>query len=187
MCAIASPTLKPVMSCRGNGVMRLIRSRFGSGALVGDIGRVALGVLSLWCVAGQSVPPAAAQDPWASLEHKTGWILVGVVDAKTNEWAAVPLVAVKKTSDSKKATQLPAVGAVVEINQKSSVVIVNYRKTGEWQRLASPASRRTLEADITDVVLTPGRSVEVVELRRDKPNNGIQGVWARVVPSKSGR
>jgi hypothetical protein len=130
------------MSCRGNGVMRLIRSRFGSGALVGDIGWRS-GCCLCGVFAGQSVPPAAAQDPWASLEHKTGWILVGVVDAKTNEWAAVPLVAVKKTSDSKKATQLPAVGAVVEINQKSSVVIVNYRKTGESQRLASPASRRT--------------------------------------------
>jgi hypothetical protein len=131
----------------------------------------------------QSIPGRKDEDPWKSLQHKSGWVLLGVVYTDTDDWSAVPVLA-EHSAPPRQWPRVPVVGDVIQLKQTTSVVILDYRTTGELRRLDSPAMRSTDISDTTDVLLEAGRRVQVAAIQRTKGRiqTRHQGIWARVVP-----
>jgi len=130
---------------------------------------------------GQPTPGRKDDDPWKSLQDKSGWVLLGIVYTDTDNWAAVPVLA-EHSASARQWPKVPVVGDVIQLKQTTVVVILDYRTTGELRRLDSPAVRSTDRSDTTDVLLEPGRRVQVVAIQRTKGRiqTRHQGIWALV-------
>lgn len=144
--------------------------------------------VGLWVLVGvgstQSLGVQAPPDSgWSRLRYRTGWILLGDVDVETQTWATTTRHVVKGSPPGHAST-VPAVGDVLEITGPLQVVILDYKKRGETNRLRSPVGRRITDDDLTGVHLKPGMAVVVREIRHDQIVPWLQGVWARVVPAK---
>lgn len=123
-------------------------------------------------------PRADATGPWARLPYKTGWIMLGYLNEGAETWATQPIL--RRTDASGEAPPLPHPGDMVEIAKDALIIVVDFTKRGDANRLTSPAGRTLYEDDSTGNTIPPGTHVRVADVQRGKALNGIQEAWARV-------
>lgn len=135
-----------------------------------------------------SIVSSSAQDTWQSLQFKTGWIMIGMVDAESGKWVSQSpgfeiLGKPRKIDDP---VDLPLPGDRIRLRFVYGVVIVNFRTAGERDRFVSPGSKRTLDAtDATGVRLPIGTLLNVQDRQTDDiPIEGLRQLWLRVAPSE---
>ncbi len=152
----------------------------------------------LTCVA---VMPAEAQsarvseDVWKGLRYKTGWIWIGILTADTGKWAAgVPgfeilgnagraRKPVPSIGGGPAAVVLPKRGDRIRLIGAEVLWILDFKISGEKNRLVSPTTRRRSETtDETGISLPAGSELIVRDVRIERPAGGLKGIWLRISP-----
>lgn len=124
------------------------------------------------CSGATQSPPGT--DPWAALEHKTGWVYAGAIDRKESLWVtqlhhryldvvAEPDRAFAFDSPTPLQSRMPRVGDVIEVTAEMSLRIVDFEMTRELRRLESPAGRVLTKTDSTGVSLPVGTRLKIRE------------------------
>lgn len=124
----------------------------------------------------------AATDAWKQLQHKTGWLVLGVLDDSVDQWLTPDQFELNGKRASK-AERLPKKGDEIILIRADRLRILQYRIDGENQRFNSPAGHKLTGYDDTDVTLKPGTKVKIEEIVVAKQEPKLRIVWARVSPS----
>jgi hypothetical protein len=128
-------------------------------------------------------PKAIQVDTWATLRHKTAWILLGVIDAADDTWITDRRHLVL-TGPHKGSSAIPRPGDILQLTQETELVILAYRASGEAKRLISPAQQAFASSDdLTGLKLSPSSTVIVRDNQLEDAMYGLRGVWVRVVPT----
>ena len=141
----------------------------------------------------QSAP--VTEDVWKSLRYKMGWISNGVLTADAGQWAAgepgFEIVGnawrarkpVRSIGGGPETVVLPKRGDRIRINRDEVLWILNFKISGEKDRLVSPTTRQRGETtDETGISLPRGSELIVREVRIGRPAGGLKGIWLRVSP-----
>ena len=139
-------------------------------------------------VASGTQAPARPQpdmDIWSHLRFKTAWVYFGAVDVTgyrdiLNQQPTM----VRENVPNSYRYMIPPIGSVVRVVTPIRLMILNYATRGERDRLIPPIRRpTTLERDWVGIIPIAQR-LKIVAYRREKPDeNGLQSVFARVVPA----
>jgi hypothetical protein len=136
-------------------------------------------ILTISIVTALTARANQPSDAWAPLLHKTGWVLLGDVDTKTNTWATTVRHTIKSPERSNP-IGIPRRNDRIEITMEAQLVIVGFQTHGERDRALSPAGRLITKEDLTGIKLLPGTMVVVLDIRLDPSRYGVQHVWAQV-------
>lgn len=124
------------------------------------------------------------EDPWRRLEHRSAWVLLGLVSSENTEvWTTVPNFDLADAPSSDARPTVPKRGDVIKFKSPEALMILDYRTTGEELFGVSPTSRaRSTPDDYTGINLPAGAVVIVDEVRRGPIISRHVPVWARVRP-----
>ena len=125
-------------------------------------------------------PTAAPKLP--PLPGDTGWIFAGYFNVARETFVEGPYVSVQGTT-TRGMRRFIEIGDIVALKVSRDVHVVNFRKTGASQKLASPIAKGIIdEDDKTGVTLPPGTELVVRDVSEGRwPDNPNAALWLRVV------
>ena len=140
-------------------------------------------MLLFWFAKG-TAQTSAVDDPWRPLAHRSAWVLLGVVRAEnTVVWASVPNYEFVGAPPSDAWPAVPKRGDVIKFKSPDSLMILDYRISGEELLGVSSTSRaRSTPDDYTGIKLPEGSVVIVDEVTEGPILNRLAPVWVRVRP-----
>lgn len=127
------------------------------------------------------VATTMAQDPWNRLENKTAWTSLGTIDVNDN-WATVVEHRVLPSGEGKKDFRIPERDDLIELTAPLPLLIVDFRTSGEENRLMSPAGRALSKNDLTGITVPIGSRLRVHVVSVGPAINGLRDVWVLVGP-----
>lgn len=117
----------------------------------------------------------------SDLRSRSGWILLGALDASSNRWASLLKHMTSRSRDG--VPHMPEEGDVIEVTGPLEVYILEYELRGEERLLGPPVGKVRAPRDFTGVSLTAGTKVRVKRVERGQRTGSLQSVWALVSPS----
>jgi hypothetical protein len=121
----------------------------------------------------------AQEHSLSALQHKTGCVLLGLLDTVSGKWATILKHQTREPSAASDRL-IPEIGQELLITIPQDVYIVAYSVAGERDRLLSPADMPLSKDNATGVVLPIGSKVVVKDIGRGEVAGTLQPVWARV-------
>ena len=129
--------------------------------------------------------PSPTEQGWATLEYKTGWLLLGVMTVDKNYWSSALSFEVLGKPHPENGYILPIQGDRIRLTTEQELLILDYAQSGEKNRLASPAARQRLTSDDWTRIRLPKESILMVEdYQVGPPMGALKAVWVRVSPVK---
>jgi hypothetical protein len=132
--------------------------------------------------------PVEERDAFGVLEPRTGWVLLSLVSVETDtllvDFDSKPRdVEVVGRDPSSPGSAIPKIGDRIRAISTWRLVIFDYGKSGEKNRLLSPTTRKQLSpSDKTNLAVRPGTVVVVQDVQLSKPSGLSRILWARVTP-----
>ena len=133
---------------------------------------IAAAVISISVVACAKYRPA-------SVQHQSGWFLLGVTDTDVSYW----LTSNEYYKNQRRSPfRLPIKGDKLTLIRQPNLTILGYKSSGGKNLLISPVGRDLTEEDDTDVKLPVGTKIIVEEVSVSGPLSprGFRPVWIRV-------
>ena len=141
-------------------------------------------------VAWTIVPVVQQVRTFDDLEHRTGWICLGLIDATYDEHMLMSApVAVEETAPREHRFKLARAGYVIELLRDEPLLIRDYKTRGEEERLWAPVRYpEVLEsergADETGIILPAKSRFLLAVVAKSPPSpRGTMGVFGRLEPA----
>ena len=154
--------------------------------------------LLLSCMAVTRVHAQSGQvseDVWKGLRYSTGWVALGILTADSEKWAGgepgfeilgeagrgrkpVPSI-----EGGPPFVVLPKSGDRVRLRGPQVLWILDFKLSGEKNRLLSPTTRRRSEkTDETGITLPGGSELLVRDVQIASAARGLRIMWVRISP-----
>jgi hypothetical protein len=146
-------------------------------------------VLSLVGSAAPCQSPVEEREAFSVLQYRTGWVFLGLVSVETGRLAPdadgnTYYFTIVGREPGGPESGLPKIGDRIRATSTWRMVILDFGKSGEKNRLASPTTRKQLSpSDKTNLAVREGTVVEVRDVQLSKTYGGpAKMLWARVSP-----
>jgi hypothetical protein len=132
--------------------------------------------------------PVEEREAFNVLQHRTGWVLLSLVSVETDkllvDFDGKPYdFEVVGPDPSLPGDTIPKVGDRIRAISTWRLVILDYAKSGEKNRLVSPTTRKQLfPSDKTNLAVRLGTVVEVRDVQLSEAKGSSRILWARVSP-----
>ncbi len=129
------------------------------------------------------------REAFSVLQHRTGWVLLGLVSVETGlllvDFDGKPYdFEVLGREPSSPADWISRVGDRIRVISTWRLVILDYGTNGEKNRLVSPTTRKMLSpSDKTNLAVREGTVVDVRDVQLSEPKGSTRILWVRVTPS----
>lgn len=135
-------------------------------------------------IAGERVGPYANQEIWNRLERKTGWVLLGDVDAVSKRWVVATNHRIVTTSTASQEA-IPVAGDLLVFDRPVPLVILGFAVSAELRQFEPPVNTQIRGANDVVGELAEGSRVRVEDVRMNMVSAGPQRVFVRVTPASS--
>jgi hypothetical protein len=132
--------------------------------------------------------PVEEREAFSVLQYRTAWVFLGLVSVETGrldvDFDGKPYYfEVVGREPSSPGEALPKIGDRIRATSMWRMVILDYGKSGEKNRLVSPTTRTLFPSDHTNLVVREGTVVEVRDVQLSKTYGGpARMLWVRVTP-----
>lgn len=128
------------------------------------------------------------REAFGVLQHRTGWVLLGLVSVETGlldvDFEGKPYdFEVVSRDPSLPGDTTPRIGDRIRATSTWRLVILDYGTSGEKNRLVSPTTRKMLSpSDKTNLAVRAGTVVQVQDVQLSEPKGLSRILWVRVTP-----